>query len=133
MKTSIYTLFIFILFSFPLYGQLQKGDISLQGNLGLGYQWSASTAEGISLPINPSVAFMVSDNWLLGAALGTGVMPGDDLGDNGLLQPFVRYYFNPELIRTITLWDPVLIFFFRMTHKLMVAYLRASIVSSHLT
>jgi len=93
---SCCSLGIFVLFSLPLFGQIQKGDISLQGNLGLGYQWSAATAEGVSLPINPSVAFMASDNWLLGASLGANVLPGDDLGDDGIIQPFVRYYFNPE-------------------------------------
>lgn len=96
MKTRFFCALTCFLLTVQLSAQLQKGDISLEGNLGIGYQWSAGTGDGISIPVRPSAAWMVSDHWLLGAAFGANVYPGDDIDSDGFLGPFARYYFNPS-------------------------------------
>jgi hypothetical protein len=96
MKKMFFALLVCVLCTLSLSAQVQKGDISFQGALGGGYQWSARIADGPTVSISPSFALMASDHWLVGLAMGANVYPVDDLNSDGTLGPFVRYYFNPS-------------------------------------
>lgn len=96
MKTRLLIVLACLGLALSLSAQIQKGDISLQGAIGTGYQWSANdNMEGLTWQIGPSAAWMLSDHWLIGAAIGGNVNPADDVGSDGFIGPFARYYFNP--------------------------------------
>lgn len=79
----------------PIWGQLSKGAITLQGELGAGHQWAGPEGpEGIYLNWSPGFGIMLTDHFMTGVAIGGGAIPSDNLDTEALLQPFVRYYFN---------------------------------------
>lgn len=96
MKTSLTTLIFCLLFCVQVFAQIQRGTIAPAGQIGFDYQWAEEDIYGgLYTVATPSLAFMVSDHWLIGGAIGTAAYSGVSSGVNSIIQPEFRYFFNP--------------------------------------
>lgn len=98
MKNQRLLSFLLLTFLFyaPTFGQISKGTITIQGQAGFGYQWAGSESpEGLYLNWSPGFGLMLTDGLMIGGVIGGSTSSADDIGTDAIIQPFIRYYFNP--------------------------------------
>lgn len=101
-KEYIFLLLLFVTLQYSVFGQLSKGAITLQGELGIGYQWAAEQGrQGLSLPFSPGFGIMVNNNIMIGGVVGGMVSSSDNINTEAWIQPFIRYYFNPASTKNL--------------------------------
>ena len=92
MKNVALLFFCFFFFTTIVQAQIQKGDLSLNGELCGNYTWFEQDIydySGSEIGVEFSVAYLLTDHWMVGLGLE------EDVIFEGLV-PQVRYYINPE-------------------------------------
>jgi outer membrane protein len=113
MKTGFVLALMLFLSSTVVFGQLESGNIFIQGSSSLGFSTekytyinggtSTESSKTTYFDFNPKVGYFIIDNLPAGLAIDlstakTKAIDGDDESTNNsfTIGPFVRYYFLPQ-------------------------------------
>jgi hypothetical protein len=102
MKTLIFTLVTFFIFSFTVHAQIQKGNVMVGGDISR-LDLSLNKGNNFSFIIDPKAAWFIKDNLAVGAYVNFELVTAKGAGSNinyGI-GPLARYYINDGNINVL--------------------------------